>query len=473
MFSHTLLLFLIINSGFFSECGAFLRGNDSKLSSSTDRQIISHIFRESIPQISSRNDIFSRVRANSANVHEVVFVIVPRNMDQLTSILYDLSDPLSSNYGRHWTRDRIVELTSNPESHHAVISYLQRNGIAFISETAGGEYVTASASVAVWERIFNTEFFIFHQLHSDGQVEKLIRAERYWIPIELDSHVESVFKTIQMPVISSGSLSILSPQLSPYSAASLSTSTLPLDSLSVLKSESEGSGLHLLMEVESLRSNKSSKLTLDRMKSITILDAVITPAKIKSYYNMSASVAGSSKSTQAVFAAIKQYMSPADLQFFQKDQGLPAQAISSSIGDFVSNAACLSDPTNCAEGNLDTQYIMGISGRSPTTYWYTDLSFSDWLVTVADTVNPPLVFSISYGQEESYTSASELNAFSTQAIKLGAMGVTILVASGDDGANSRSVRTSGVLACGYTPEYPASSPYVTAVGATSVSCRNF
>ena len=82
---------------------------------------------------------------------------------------------------------------------------------------------------------------------------------------------------------------------------------------------------------------------------------------------------------------------------------------------------------------------------SPTTYWYSDLSFSDWLVTVADTVNPPLVFSISYGQEESYTSASELNAFSTQAIKLGAMGVTILVASGDDGANSRSVRTSGVF----------------------------
>ena len=468
MINRTLLLLLIINSGLFYRCGAFLRGNDSKLSSSTDHKILTHIFRESIPQISSRNDIFSRVRADSAYVHEVVFVIVQRNMDKLTRILYDLSDPLSSDYGRHWTRDRIFELTSNPESHHAVVSYLQRNGVSFISETLGGEYVTASASVAVWERIFNTEFFVFHQSHSDGKVEKLVRAERYWIPSELDSHVESVFKTIQMPVISSGSLSISSPHLSPYSGASISTSTLPMDSSLVLQSESEG-GQDLQVEAESLSSDKSSKPYLNRMKSITVLDAVITPAKIKSYYNMSADVAGSSKSTQAIFASIKQYMSPADLQFFQTDQGLPAQAISSSIGNFVSNAACLSDPTNCAEGNLDTQYIMGISGRSPTTYWYTDLSFSDWLVTVADTANPPLVFSISYGQDESYTSASELNAFSTQAIKLGAMGVTILVASGDDGANSRSVRTSGVLACGYTAEYPASSPYVTAVGATSVS----
>jgi tripeptidyl-peptidase-1 len=55
-----------------------------------------------------------------------------------------------------------------------------------------------------------------------------------------------------------------------------------------------------------------------------------------------------------------------------------------------------------------------------------------------------------------------------QAIKLGVMGVTIVAASGDDGANSRNVRTNRGGTCGYVAIFPASSPYVTTVGATQV-----
>ena len=51
----------------------------------------------------------------------------------------------------------------------------------------------------------------------------------------------------------------------------------------------------------------------------------------------------------------------------------------------------------------------------------------------------------------------------------GTQGVTIFVATGDDGANSNTVRTGGRRYCGYAPVYPASNPYVVAVGATSVS----
>mmetsp|Transcript_11509 Transcript_11509/g.11152 ORF Transcript_11509/g.11152 Transcript_11509/m.11152 type:complete len:685 (-) Transcript_11509:48-2102(-) len=109
---------------------------------------------------------------------------------------------------------------------------------------------------------------------------------------------------------------------------------------------------------------------------------------------------------------------------------------------------------------------MSTSKVSPTTYWYTDLSWANWLVTVANTVDPPLVFSISYGQEEQTLTTSELDAFNTEAIKLGVMGVTIVAASGDDGANSRSVRVNRGGTCGYVASFPASSPYVTAVGAT-------
>lgn len=50
-------------------------------------------------------------------------------------------------------------------------------------------------------------------------------------------------------------------------------------------------------------------------------------------------------------------------------------------------------------------------------------------------------------------------------MKLGIMGVSIFVSSGDDGAPG-SVARDHPNKCGYSPSFPATSPYVTAVGAT-------
>ena len=52
--------------------------------------------------------------------------------------------------------------------------------------------------------------------------------------------------------------------------------------------------------------------------------------------------------------------------------------------------------------------------------------------------------------------------------------MTLLASSGDDGAVGASVRTSWTN-CAYNPSFPASSPYVTAVGGSMVSlfCLRF
>merc|ERR1711907_543394 len=60
---------------------------------------------------------------------------------------------------------------------------------------------------------------------------------------------------------------------------------------------------------------------------------------------------------------------------------------------------------------------------------------------------------------------SVMNTFNTEAMKLGAQGVTVFVSSGDDGVANFQARGDAAN-CGYTPSFPASSPYVTAVGAT-------
>lgn len=385
--------------------------------------IISHVYKESIPQLSTRDDIAIHERVHHEYSHSVIFVIRQKNMEELTRILHDVSDPNSPNYGHHLSKSDVTEMTSNPDGRNAVLSYLNIIGAVVTSESLGGEYITAKAPISLWEKVFDAEFRTFHQTHYNGRVDKIVRSEKYSIPIELDEHVESVFNTIQMPLQIFGDSPVM----------------------------------------------QSAEDSMDEFDSAAYsFPGFTTPAKIVKRYNMGTSK-GSTESTQGIFATKDQYYSPADLAYFQRFLSLPLQSVLHTPGGYSSDAACRADSGQCSEGNLDVQYIMSTSQVSPTTYWYSDLLFADWLVTVANTANPPLVFSISYGAEELSVTMGELSAFNTQAIQLAVTGVSIVVASGDDGAISRSVRTRGVSECRYTPLYPASSPYVISVGGTSVS----
>jgi tripeptidyl-peptidase-1 len=98
-------------------------------------------------------------------------------------------------------------------------------------------------------------------------------------------------------------------------------------------------------------------------------------------------------------------------------------------------------------------------------------SFFDWATTMSEYSNPPFVVSVSYTQAEASVSSSDMSMFDTEMIKLGLQGVTVLFAAGDGGVSG-----TDSTVCGYSPEFPASCPYVTAVGATQnypeISCSS-
>ena len=171
--------------------------------------------------------------------------------------------------------------------------------------------------------------------------------------------------------------------------------------------------------------------------------------------------------TQAVYESLGEAFSQQDLTTFQNAFGLPVQGVSTFIGDGVHSNGVCSTESNCGEANLDVQYLMAVAPNTPTTYWYSSegTSYDDWITSVAQAESIPDVISISYGAIESELGSSTLNAFNTEALKLGAQGVTIVVSSGDDGV-ANFMRPSRRGACGYNPSFPASSPYVLAVGAT-------
>ena len=410
---HSILLAVLVVPGLYCAENLQLDGVESHLLSEKHTgSTISHIFKETAAHLSARTDVVKTTRVSRDYLHEVIFVIHQRNMDELTRILEDVSDPKSLNYGKHMTKQEISHLTANPEAHEAVAEYLLANGASVTSKTIVGEYIGASAPIETWEKVFSTEFFLYHQYGGNTTLNKIVRAESYSIPRSLEAHVDSVFNTVQMPP----------------------------------------------------RAFYRAPSPIVREEAMNYM----TPAILRSFYNLGTSQ-GSAQSSQAVYASIGQFYSPKDLAQFQTTEGLPNNPVAYSIGDHASDTICSNQPFNCAEANLDVQYITSTSPVSPTTFWYTDADyFSTWLIKVAAATNPPLVLSVSYGSEEVYTTASEMDAFNTIAIKLGALGITILVASGDDGAISTDARQEGQEGCFYSPDFPSSSPYVTSVGATSV-----
>jgi tripeptidyl-peptidase-1 len=202
------------------------------------------------------------------------------------------------------------------------------------------------------------------------------------------------------------------------------------------------------------------------------LQGYITPSVIDRIYNIAASAHdGKNYGSQAVYETIGQTFSPSDLEEFQTFFELRVQAVSEVIGGHSDNHACESNYANdCVEANLDVQYMMAVAQNVPTVYYYWKGQdfLLDWITQVAQMSSPPLVFSISYGIDEWSLSAEYAHEFDIQAMKLGVRGVTILASSGDDGAVT-SQAADNELNCMYSPDFPASSPYVTSVGGTMVS----
>ena len=109
-------------------------------------------------------------------------------------------------------------------------------------------------------------------------------------------------------------------------------------------------------------------------------------------------------------------------------------------GGHVSDNACQNSLNDCAEANLDVQYLMAVCQSTPTNYYYWNSTTDYWegfLIDLSNRVTSatPLVVSISYGSREYYFSTSYLRSFNIEALKLAAQGVTLIASSGDDGAN--------------------------------------
>lgn len=390
-----------------------------------------HIYKEGMPLLASRSDLVKRADIHHDYAHELVFAVKQNNIGELEQALHDVSDPTSPNYGQHWSGEQVGAMTSNIQARDATVSYLQANGATIKSESRYGEYITAVAPISMWDKVLNTQFFNFHQRQLNGDIKEAIRAEAYSIPIELDEHVAYVLNAIEVPV------------------------------RVTMKGETYE------VPPEYTTSKKSSKNHMDTSRYSY---GYVLPHDLRRYYNFSSSH-GSALSTQEAYAGGDDWLNPEDLALFQSLDHIKLNqpAIAGSFGHVSGDPTVMGPNGYHGEGNLDIQYLIAMSPESPTIYGWHPSSISCWMLTMTDMLIPPRVLSISYGLEEVYNSYAEYAQFNTEVIKLSLRGTTIVAASGDDGAVSGAARGGALHNCGYYPLFPASHPYVVAVGATSVS----
>jgi hypothetical protein len=64
---------------------------------------------------------------------------------------------------KSWTRDRVVEMTANPDGRDPITAYLHLRGAPVVTENLNGGCITAAASMLVWEK--ELQIFTFDQTY--------------------------------------------------------------------------------------------------------------------------------------------------------------------------------------------------------------------------------------------------------------------------------------------------------------------
>lgn len=180
-------------------------------------------------------------------IHSVVVGVKQLNLDKIEKILHEVSDPFSSQYGNHMSRDEVGKLTLNTEALHILKEYFAIHDISITQETLYGEYITVEAPVSKFEQIFSTKFYNFH--HKDDTSISVIRALDFTIHDSILPHVSAVFNVVGFP----------------------------------------------------LRKSTIKPIPLSRSEAAAT--SIITPSKLNTYYNIFSNT-GSTEVTQTVYSAI-------------------------------------------------------------------------------------------------------------------------------------------------------------------------
>ncbi|KAI0265980.1 tripeptidyl peptidase A [Gloeopeniophorella convolvens] len=381
---------------------------------------------------------------------------------ELERLLLEISDPAHADYGSHLSKEDVEALVApHSSSVNAVNAWLAEHGIHQDSceRSPAGDWVTVRVPVEQAERMLGTEFRVW-QHAQDGDV--LVRTTQYSLPLNLDGHIELIHPTTAFTRARAHRATV---HFSPVKDASAAAPA------------------------------SDAKITVPGSGAIVdpSCNATITVSCLKQLYNVGDYVPQATKENSiALTGYLEQYANFADLQQFYEDQ-VPA-AVNTSFDVVLINNGHNNQTLDQAgvEADLDVQFALGLSFPTPGTFFSTGGSppfdpdantgstntnepYSDWLDFILNQTMVPQTISTSYGDDEQTVPEDFAKRVCAGFAQLGARGVSLMFSSGDGGVGggdgdptTQSCLTNdGKNQTKFIPVFPASCPYVTAVGGTT------
>jgi kumamolisin len=155
-----------------------------------------------------------------------------------------------------------------------------------------------------------------------------------------------------------------------------------------------------------------------------------------------------------------------DLQTFFGGLGITVPTVTAVSVDGATNSPTGDPDGPDGEVELDIEVAGSVAPGAQLAMYFapnTDAGFLDAVTTaIHDTTLKPSIISISWGGPESSWTQQAMDSLNSACQDAATMGITVTVASGDDGSSD------GVSSGAPTVDFPASSPYVMGCGGTKL-----
>eukprot|EP01114_Cavostelium_apophysatum_P003565 TRINITY_DN1352_c0_g1_i1.p1 TRINITY_DN1352_c0_g1~~TRINITY_DN1352_c0_g1_i1.p1 ORF type:complete len:732 (-),score=197.89 TRINITY_DN1352_c0_g1_i1:61-2190(-) len=468
-------------------------------------------------------------RSLGSETIELIVALKQRNVQQFEKLFWRISDPDHVDYQKFLTSEEIKKiLAPTADDANAVLAHLEQSGATNVVLHESGDFIKCKISVNKAEAMLDTVYKKFK--HAETGQTYVKPHMSYSLPEEIASKVDFV-SGFYLPDLRSRAKKVL-PQrnivantlnngpliarvaplgeaafleLAPQCEDGTMPSSFPLCNGALLSIEVVGvqagvadnnqpmftftaddtncgiqdtnlgniavctllvedleDYVETLFEIRSVFSTGFSNITVTSDFPIWT-GPYITPELLRDFYGVPAgTVISNSQTSQSVAEFIGQFYSPKDLNMFFDLMALPEGQVTLIGKNNQSQPG--------GEASLDIQFIMGVAPDAPTTFWSIaddddDQSdpFMTWITDVVNSKNPPLIHSFSYGQDEGDLTYGYAERLNIEFQKAGAMGLSIFISSGDIGVSGQGGCTP------FEPSWPATSPFVTSVGATALS----
>ncbi len=378
----------------------------------------------------------------------IPFLISLKSPIELDQTVLDISTPSHPRYGQFLTQDELALLRPTQAATSSILGWLGAAGVPSWQIEDEGEWIRFVANVGQAERLLDTTFHWFY--NSDTGVEQ-IRTLQYSLPPGLHQHINLIQPTTRFG--------------QPRPARST------IHDITVLEAQPE------------FRTANTS-----RTPNVTDCSQGVNPACLRQLYDIKGFTPGNG-STLGIAGFLEQYAQYADLAQFleryvpeQRGANFSVTTINGGLntqGDFNEDST---------EANLDIQYGLGLSYPIPATYYSTPgrgplvpdlqqpnqrlntnepyLDLLTYLLKLPES-QLPRTLSTSYGEEEESLPRSYMRTVCNLFMLLGGRGVSILFSSGDSGPGTICLTNDGRNASRFQPTFPATCPWVTAVGGTT------